>query len=73
MIFHNLKSILTSSNMAAGYNLTSSPSYKDFKKCGSINVTLYGFGVIQGFRAKKLVFVAKSTVLKRFHVKNYIF
>ena len=73
MIFHNLKSILTSRNLAAGYNLTSSPSYKDFKKAASINVTLYGFGVIQGFRAKKLVFVAKSTVLKRFHVKNDIF
>ena len=54
MIFHNLKSILTSRNLAAGYNLTSSPSYKDFKKCASINVTLYGFGIIQGFSAKKL-------------------
>ena len=54
MIFHNLKSILTSRNLAAGYNLTSSPSYKDFKKCASINVALYGFGIIQGFSAKKL-------------------
>ena len=54
MIFHNLKSILTSRNLAAGYNLTSSPSYKGFKKCGSINVTLYGFGIFQGFSAKKL-------------------
>ena len=56
MIFHNLKSILTSRNLAAGYNLTSSPSYKNFKKCASINVTLYGFGIIQGFSAKKLFF-----------------
>ena len=54
IIFLNLKSILTSRNLAAGFNLTSSPSYKDFKKCASINVTLYGFGIIQGFSAKKL-------------------
>ena len=72
MIFHNLKSILTSRNLAAGYNLTSSPSYKDFKKWASINVTLYGFWVIQGFRAKSF-FVAKSTILKWFHVRYYIF
>ena len=55
MIYHNIKSILTSRNLAAGYNLISLPSYNDFKKAASINVTLYGFGVIQGFRAKKLV------------------
>ena len=54
MIFHNLRSILISRNLAASYNLTSSPSYKDFKKGASINVTLYGFGIIQGFGAKKL-------------------
>ena len=54
MIFHNLKSILNSKNLAASYNLTSSPSYKDFKKGASINVTLYGLGIIQGFSAKKL-------------------
>ena len=73
MIFHNLKSILTSKNLAVGYNLTSSPSYKDFKKGASINVTLYSFWVNQGFRAKRFFFVAKSTILKWFHVKYYIF
>ena len=73
MIFHNLnlKSILTSRNLAAGCNLTSPPNYKNFKKCASINVTLYGFGIIQGFSAK--FFVAKSTILKWFHVRYYIF
>ena len=40
MIFHNLKSILKSRNLAACCNLISSRSYKDFKKGASINVTL---------------------------------
>ena len=73
MIFHNLKSILTSRNLAAGYNLTSSPSYKNFKKCASINVTLYGFGIIQGFSAKKLfLWPNQLAVLKRFHVLHVL-
>ena len=56
MIFHNLKSILISRNLAACYYLIASPSSKDFKGGASINVTLYGFWVIQDFRAKKLFF-----------------
>ena len=66
MIFHNLKAILTSRNLAAGYNLTSSPSYKDFKKCASINVTPYGFGIIQGFNAKKLFLWPNQLYLSSF-------
>ena len=56
MIFHNLKSILISRNLAACFNLISPPSYEDFLKGASIKVTLYRFRVIQGFRAKKLFF-----------------
>ena len=73
MIFHNLRSILISRNLTTCFNLISSPSYKDFSKGASIKVTLYGFRVIQGFRAKKIFFVAKSTKLKWFHIKYYVF
>ena len=52
MIFYIFKSILISKNLAACFNLVSSPSYEDFLKGASIKVTLYGFRTIQGFRAK---------------------
>ena len=68
MIFYIFKSILISKNLAACFNLVSSPSYEDFLKGASIKVTLYGFRVIE-----KNFFVAKSTILKWSHINYYIF